>query len=83
MSSSQVKWDCSQCGYAPSDRRKYCNECYSMLTWTCTASGRSGRYAHYYHHRDNCSYCTPELEEENQHEMEEKQQQLQALDNGK
>ena len=54
-----------------------------MLTWTCTASGRSGRYTHYYRHRDNCSYCTPELEEEKQHEMEEKQQQLQALDNSK
>ncbi|CAF3852707.1 unnamed protein product, partial [Rotaria sp. Silwood1] len=81
MSSSQVKWDCSQCGYAPSDRRKYCSECHSMLTWTCTASGRSGRYTHYYRHCDNCSYCTPELEEEKQHEMEEKQQQLQALDN--
>ncbi|CAF4380016.1 unnamed protein product, partial [Rotaria sordida] len=34
----------------------------------------------YYRHRDNCSYCTPELAEVKQHEMEEKQQQLRALD---
>ncbi|CAF4402163.1 unnamed protein product [Rotaria sp. Silwood2] len=41
MSSSQAKWDCSQCGCAPNDRRKYCTECHSMLTWTCTSSGKS------------------------------------------
>ncbi|CAF1070386.1 unnamed protein product [Rotaria sordida] len=80
MSSSQVKWNCSECDYAPSDRRKYCTECHSMLTWTCTGSSRSGLYTNYYRHRDNCSFCTPELEEEKQHEMEEKQQQLRALD---
>ncbi|CAF4129194.1 unnamed protein product [Rotaria sordida] len=80
MSSSQVKWDCSQCGYAPSDHRKYCTECHSILTWTCTGSGKSCRYTNYYRHHDNSSYCTPELEEGKQHEMEEKQQQLRALD---
>ncbi|CAF4783734.1 unnamed protein product [Rotaria sp. Silwood2] len=83
MSSSKVKWNCSQCGSAPNDRRKYCTECHSMLTWTCTDSGKSGMYANYYHHRNNCSYCTPELEEEKQQEMEEKQQQLQTLDDSK
>jgi len=55
-----------------------------MLSWTCTGSGRSGLYTHYYRHCDNCSYCTPELEEEKQEKMEEKQatlqQHFQALD---
>ncbi|CAF1294613.1 unnamed protein product [Rotaria sordida] len=83
MSSSQVKWDCSQCGCAPNDCRKYCTECHSMLTWTCTGSGKSGWHSNYYRHRNNYSYCTPELEEEKQQEMEEKQQQLQALDDSK
>jgi hypothetical protein len=54
-----------------------------MLTWTCTGSSRSGLYKNYYRHRDNGSFCTPELEEEKQHEMEEKQHQLRALDDSK
>ena len=83
MSSLQVKWDCSQCGSTPNDRRKYCNECHSMLTWTCNGSGKSGWYSNYYRHRNNCSYCTPELEEEKQQQMDDKQYQLNALDNGK
>ncbi|CAF1610997.1 unnamed protein product, partial [Didymodactylos carnosus] len=44
---------------------------------------KSGLYTHYYRHRDKCSYCTPELEEEKQQKMEEKQQQFQALDDSK
>ncbi|CAF3502581.1 unnamed protein product [Rotaria sp. Silwood2] len=55
-----------------------------MLTWTCIGSEKSGLYTHYYRHRDTCNYCTPELEEERQQKMEEKQvviqQHFQALD---
>ena len=83
MSSSQIEWDCSRCGSTPTDRRKYCTNCHSMLTWTCTGSGKSGLYANYCRHRDSCVYCTPELEEEKQQEMKEKQQQFQALDDSK
>ncbi|CAF4114655.1 unnamed protein product [Rotaria sp. Silwood2] len=72
MSFSQIEWDCSRCGSTVTDRRKYCTDCHSMLTWTCTGSGKSGLYTNYYRHCDRCSYCTPQLEEE-------KQQQFQAL----
>ena len=43
-------------------------------------SGKSDWYSSYYRHRNNCSYCSPELDEEKQPEMEEKQRQLQAID---
>jgi hypothetical protein len=50
-------------------------------------SGKSGLYNHYYRHRDTCYYCTPELEEERQQKMEEKQapprKHFQALDDSK
>ncbi len=87
MSSPQVEWNCAECGFIPTDRQKYCTDCDSMLTWTCTGSGRSGLYTNYYRHRDNCSYCTPELEEEKQKQMEEKQvaiqQRYRTLDDSK
>jgi len=44
-----------------------------MLTWTCIGSGKSGLYTNYYRHHDSCDYCTPELEEERQQKIEEKQ----------
>ncbi|CAF4522245.1 unnamed protein product [Rotaria sp. Silwood2] len=72
MSFSQIEWDCSRCGSTVTDRRKYCTDCHSKLTWTCNGSGKSGLYTNYYRHCDRCSYCTPQLEEE-------KQQQFQAL----
>ncbi|CAF3688236.1 unnamed protein product [Rotaria sp. Silwood1] len=84
MFSPQIEWHCTQCGSDPTDRRKYCTDCDSMLTWTCTDSGKTGLYTHYYRHRDKCNYCTPELEEERQKQMEEKQvaiqQRFQTLD---
>lgn len=55
-----------------------------MLTRTCVGSGKSGLYSHYCRHRDICYYCTPELEEQRQQKMEEKQAStrthFQALD---
>jgi uncharacterized protein (DUF983 family) len=58
-----------------------------MLTWTCTGSGKTGLYTHYYRHHDKCNYCTAELEEERQKQMEEKQvtiqQRFQTLDDSK
>ncbi|CAF0911634.1 unnamed protein product [Rotaria sordida] len=87
MFSPQIEWSCSECESTVVDRRKYCTDCRSMLTWTYIGSGKSGLYTHYYRHRDNCNYCTPELEEERQQEMEEKritvQQQFQVLDDSK
>ncbi|CAF1380456.1 unnamed protein product [Rotaria sordida] len=84
MFSPQIEWYCAQCESVPTDRRKYCADCDSMLTWTCTGSGKSGLYTNYYRHRDNCNYCTPELEEERQKKLEEKkvanQQHFQILD---
>ena len=87
MFSPHLEWNCSQCRSTFNDRRKYCTDCHSMLSWTCVDSGQTGLYTNYYRHRDDCSYCTPELEDERQQEMEEKrvtiQQHFQALDNGK
>jgi len=87
MFSSQIEWHCTQCGSDPTDHRKYCTDCDSMLTWTCTGSGKSGLYTHYYRHHDKCNYCTAELEEERQKQMEEKQvtiqQRFQTLDDSK
>ena len=83
MFSPQIHWNCSQCQSTTTDRRKYCSNCHSMLSWTCTGSERSGLYTNYYRHRDNCGYCTPEVEEEKQQKMEEKQQQFQTLDDSK
>ena len=83
MFSSQLEWSCSQCQSDVVDRRKYCADCDSMLTWTCIGSGKSGLYTNYYRHRDGCYYCTPQLEEERQEKIEEKQtstrQRFQAL----
>ena len=83
MFSPQIKRSCSECRSAVVDRRKYCTDCHSLLTWTCIGSGKSGLYTHYYRHRDSCNYCTPELEEEREQEMEEKrvtiQRQFRAL----
>ena len=73
MFSSQLEWNCSECQSNVVDRRKYCTNCDSMLTWTCVGSGKSGLYTHYYRHRDTCYYCTPELEKERQQKMKEKQ----------
>ncbi|CAF4171012.1 unnamed protein product [Rotaria sp. Silwood2] len=74
MFSSHIEWNCSQCQFVTTNGRKYCTDCHSMLTWTCTGSGKSGSYNNYHRHLDNCSYCTPELEEEKQQKMEEKRQ---------
>ena len=86
MLSPQIEWHCSECRSAVADPRKYCTDCDSMLTYTCNGSGKSGLYTHYYPHRGSCNYCTPELEEERQKEMEEKratiQQQFRALGDG-
>lgn len=73
MFSPQIEWSCAQCEAVPTDRRKYCTDCSSMLTWTCSGSGKSGLYTHYYRHRDSCDYCTPELEEERRQKKEEKE----------
>ncbi len=87
MASSQIKWDCPECQVTITGRRKYCEDCHSMLVWTCLASGKSGLYTHYYRHHDRCTYCSPELEEERQQIKQEKQisrlQELQTLYVGK
>ncbi|CAF4193621.1 unnamed protein product, partial [Rotaria sordida] len=77
MFSPQIEWHCAECESVPTDRRKYCPDCNSMLTWTCTGSGKSGLYTHYYRHRDNCNYCTPEFEEERRQKLEEKEVNIQ------
>ncbi|CAF1543075.1 unnamed protein product [Adineta ricciae] len=41
MFSPQIEWNCSECQSVVADRRKYCTDCYSMLTWTCIGSGKS------------------------------------------
>jgi hypothetical protein len=73
MFSPQIEWSCSQCRSILSDRRKYCTNCHSMLSWACTGSGRSVLYTHYYRHRDSCNYCAPKREEEKQRKIEEKE----------
>lgn len=87
MFSSQIEWYCAQCQCIPTDRRKYCTEYHSMLTWSCTGSGKSGLHTNYYRHHDSCNFCTPELEEDRRKEMDDKQaavqQHLQALDNSR
>ncbi|CAF3108861.1 unnamed protein product [Rotaria sp. Silwood2] len=84
MFSSQIEWHCTKCESGPTDRRKYCADCDSMLIWTCTGSQKSSLSTNYYRHRDNCDYCTPKLEEERQKNMEEKkvaiQEHFQILD---
>ena len=79
MSSSQIEWNCSRCGSIEIDRRKYCIDCRSMLTWICTGSGKSGLYTNYYRHCDRCSYCTAELEGKKQQKIDEKQQEFHDL----
>ncbi|CAF3355046.1 unnamed protein product [Rotaria sp. Silwood2] len=78
MFSLQVKWGCSQCRSTITDRRKYCIDCHSMLTWTCIGSGRSGLYTHFFRHRDNCIHCASEMEDKPQ-EVEEKHRDIQKL----
>jgi hypothetical protein len=72
MFSPQIEWNCAECGSVTTVRRKYCTEYDSMLTWTCTGSGKSGLYTNYYRHRDNCNYCTPDLKEERQKKWKKK-----------
>ncbi len=84
MSSSQVEWSCSQCQSTNIDRRKYCINCHSMLTWTCNESGRSGSYKNFFRHCDKCIHCTSEIEDKPQG-VEEKHlaiEQLQILNTG-
>ncbi len=83
MFSPQLEWSCSRCRSTEFVGQKYCIGCHSMLSWTCIGSGRSGLYTNYYRHRDSCTYCTPELEEEKQQKMKEKQQRFRALDDSK
>ena len=87
MFSPQIEWNCSECRSGPIHRRKYCADCHSMLHWTCIGSEKSGLYTNCYRHRDDCSYCTPQFEEDRQQEMEEKQiaiqQQFQVSNDGK
>ena len=86
MFSSQLEWSCSQCQSNVIDRQKYCTDYDSMLTWTGIGTGKSGLYTNYYRHRGSCHYCAPELEEERQQKMEEKQTSMrkhfQALNDG-
>jgi hypothetical protein len=74
-SSSQIKWDCPNCQITVTDRHKYCNNCQTMLVWTCVASEKSSLYKNYH-----------ELEEEREQRKEEKNvskiQELQALYDG-
>jgi hypothetical protein len=84
MSSLQVEWSCSQCQSTFTNRRKFCTDCNSMLTWTCIGSERSGLYKNFFRHRDNCIHCTSEIEDRSQ-EVEEKHcaiQKLKILNNG-
>jgi threonine dehydrogenase-like Zn-dependent dehydrogenase len=86
MFSPQIQWSCSQCRSDTTDRRKYCTNCHSMLTYTCIGSGKSGLYTHYYRHRDSCIHCMSELEEDRPQKVQEKQvaiQQFQILNDGK
>ncbi|CAF3934308.1 unnamed protein product, partial [Rotaria sp. Silwood1] len=78
MFSLQVKWGCSQCRSTTTDRRKYCIDCHSMLTWTCIGSGRSGLYTHFFRHRDNCIHCASEMGDKPQ-EVEQKHRDIQKL----
>jgi hypothetical protein len=63
LSSSQIKWDRPTCQITVNNRHKYCNNCKSMLVWTCVAFEKSGLYSNYRGHLERCDYCTPELEE--------------------
>ena len=47
MFSPQIDWNCAECGSVPTDRQKHCTDCDSILTGTCTGSGRSGWYTNY------------------------------------
>lgn len=86
-SSSQIEWSCPECQVIVMDRRKFCDNCHSMLVWTCLSSEKSGLYAHYSRHRDRCDYCSPELKEERERLKKEKQisnfQELETLYVGK
>jgi hypothetical protein len=87
LSSSQVEWYCPECEVNVNECRKYCNDCETMLVWTCVPSEKSGLYSNYYRHRQRCNYCTPELEQEREELKREKQnesmQELQMLYDGK
>ena len=80
MFSPQLEWSCSRCRSTTFDRRKYCIDCHSMLSWSCIGSGKSGLYTNYYRHRDSRNYCG--TEEEKQERIQEKQEQFRALDDG-
>lgn len=86
-SSSQIKWNCPECQITMEDRYRNCDNCKSMLVWTCVSSGKSGLYSNYHRHLRRRDYCTPELEQERQQLNEEKQiskvQDLQILYNGR
>ena len=71
MFSPQIEWNRAECGSVPTNREKYCTDCDSILTWTCTGSGRSGLYTNYYRHRDNCSYIVHQnLKKKNKNKWE-------------
>ncbi|CAF4583117.1 unnamed protein product [Rotaria sp. Silwood2] len=82
-SSSQVEWNCPQCEVTINERLTYCNNCKTMLVWTCTPSQKSGLYKNYFRHRQRCNYCAPELEQQRQELKEERQnermQEIQML----
>ena len=46
-SSSQIKWNCPNCQVTVKDRDKYCNNCQTMLVWTCIGSEKNGLYKNY------------------------------------
>ena len=72
LPSSQVEWNCPERKVVINDCHKYCNNCQTMLEWTCVASETSGLYSNYYRHRQRCNYSAPELEQERQQLAEEK-----------
>ncbi|CAF1621046.1 unnamed protein product [Adineta ricciae] len=74
MAPSQIEWNYVRYGFAETDRRKYCIDCHSMLSWTCVGLGKSCLYTNCYHQYDRCSYGTPELDGA-------KQQEFQVLNN--
>ena len=66
MFSPQIKWSCSQCRSTVTDRRKYCTNCHSMLTWTCIGWERFGLYIHLFRYHDKYVHCTSEIEDKSE-----------------
>ena len=59
MSTAFVRWKCSKCDAALTERQPQHKPCHAATKWQCVWSEASGMYKNYKRHAEHCPHCSP------------------------